>query len=609
MSSAPRGHRPRLDRLDRHAGDRRRPAEPRPAADHRPGRRGRGRRPAGRPGADPRRPTVAVARATAAQDLQLAFYAAASQARLGQGRVRAAGDPRRPARGRGARRPAGRRRPQRDHRLHRARARRSSALEAGRTLALANKESLIAGGALGQAAAAARAARPGRLRALGAGPVPARRRRAARSRRLVLTASGGPFRGRRADELADVTVERGARPPDLGHGPGRHDQLGDAGQQGPRGDRGAPALRRPLRRHRRRRAPAVDRPLDGRVRRRLDARPGQPARHAAADRARPGLARPAAATCSRRWTGRRRSTWEFLPLDHDAFPAVALARPAGEAGGVVPALYNAANEEAVAAFLAGRLSFRGIVDTRRAYPRRRAGPRRTDLRRGRAGRGELGPGARPAASSPEADAERDPAHVLGIVAFAIGLLFSIGFHELGHFVCGPAGSACGCRSTWSASAPRSGRPQRGETEYGIKADPARRLHPDRRDDPAGRGGREQARRPACAASSPRSAARRSTTSGPPTSGRVFYAKPWWQRVIVMFAGPFNNLILAVVFFTVVARRLRRPDSTTTLARSRLRAAGRGRDARRRRLQVPIDRRRADLRGGHADCALPRRARR
>jgi 1-deoxy-D-xylulose-5-phosphate reductoisomerase len=56
------------------------------------------------------------------------------------------------------------------------------------------------------------------------------------------------------------------------------------------------------------------------------------------------------------------STWEFLPLDQEAFPAVRLARAAGEAGGVVPALYNAANEEAVEAFRAGRLSFRGILD-------------------------------------------------------------------------------------------------------------------------------------------------------------------------------------------------------------------------------------------------------
>jgi 1-deoxy-D-xylulose-5-phosphate reductoisomerase len=55
------------------------------------------------------------------------------------------------------------------------------------------------------------------------------------------------------------------------------------------------------------------------------------------------------------------SSWEFFPLDDRAFPAVRLARQAGEAGGVVPALYNAANEEAVAAFLAGRLSFPGIL--------------------------------------------------------------------------------------------------------------------------------------------------------------------------------------------------------------------------------------------------------
>jgi 1-deoxy-D-xylulose-5-phosphate reductoisomerase len=55
------------------------------------------------------------------------------------------------------------------------------------------------------------------------------------------------------------------------------------------------------------------------------------------------------------------STWEFAPLDEQAFPAVRLARQAGQAGGVVPALYNAANEEAVAAFAAGRLSFPAIV--------------------------------------------------------------------------------------------------------------------------------------------------------------------------------------------------------------------------------------------------------
>ena len=68
--------------------------------------------------------TVAVARATAAQDLQLAFYAAASQRGWCEGRVLPAGDPRRTAGGRGARRPPRRRRPQRHHRLDRAAARR-----------------------------------------------------------------------------------------------------------------------------------------------------------------------------------------------------------------------------------------------------------------------------------------------------------------------------------------------------------------------------------------------------------------------------------------------------------------------------------------------------
>ena len=56
-------------------------------------------------------------------------------------------------------------------------------------------------------------------------------------------------------------------------------------------------------------------------------------------------------------------TWTFEPLDEAAFPAVALARAAGRAGGTVPAAYNAANEECVAAFLAGRIPFTGIVDT------------------------------------------------------------------------------------------------------------------------------------------------------------------------------------------------------------------------------------------------------
>jgi 1-deoxy-D-xylulose-5-phosphate reductoisomerase len=59
----------------------------------------------------------------------------------------------------------------------------------------------------------------------------------------------------------------------------------------------------------------------------------------------------------------RANTWEFFPLDDEAFPAVGLARAAGTTGATAPAVYNAANEVAVAAFRAGRLGFVEIIDT------------------------------------------------------------------------------------------------------------------------------------------------------------------------------------------------------------------------------------------------------
>ncbi len=57
------------------------------------------------------------------------------------------------------------------------------------------------------------------------------------------------------------------------------------------------------------------------------------------------------------------ATWTFEPVDVDTFPAIRLAAQVGAAGGVHPAIFNAADEVAVAAFLAGRVSFPGIVDT------------------------------------------------------------------------------------------------------------------------------------------------------------------------------------------------------------------------------------------------------
>jgi 1-deoxy-D-xylulose-5-phosphate reductoisomerase len=61
------------------------------------------------------------------------------------------------------------------------------------------------------------------------------------------------------------------------------------------------------------------------------------------------------------WT--RAADWRFEPLDDDAFPAVRLAREAGARGGSAPAVYNAANEVCVEAFHAGEMRFTDIVAT------------------------------------------------------------------------------------------------------------------------------------------------------------------------------------------------------------------------------------------------------
>jgi 1-deoxy-D-xylulose-5-phosphate reductoisomerase len=60
------------------------------------------------------------------------------------------------------------------------------------------------------------------------------------------------------------------------------------------------------------------------------------------------------------WTAA--SEWTFAPLDEEAFPAVALAKQVGVAGGTYPAVFNAANEQAVLAFHAGRIGYLDILD-------------------------------------------------------------------------------------------------------------------------------------------------------------------------------------------------------------------------------------------------------
>jgi 1-deoxy-D-xylulose-5-phosphate reductoisomerase len=56
------------------------------------------------------------------------------------------------------------------------------------------------------------------------------------------------------------------------------------------------------------------------------------------------------------------ASWDFFPLDQDAFPAVGLAQRAGAAGGTAPAVFNGADEQCVAAFLGGQIPFTAIVE-------------------------------------------------------------------------------------------------------------------------------------------------------------------------------------------------------------------------------------------------------
>lgn len=236
-----------------------------------------------------------------------------------------------------------------------------AALDAGRTLALANKESLIVGGPLVK-----ERARPGQIV-----PVDSehsalaqclRGGRAEEVRRLVLTASGGPFRGRRRAELAEVTPEEAMNHPTWDMGPVI--TINSATLV----NKGLEVIEAHL---------LFDVPMDrievmvhpqSVIHSMVEFTDGSTLAQASPPDMRLPIAlgidwpdRVPDAAPGVDWT--RAHTWELSPLDDEAFPAVALARHAGELGGTVPAVYNAANEECVDAFRAGRLPFLGIVDT------------------------------------------------------------------------------------------------------------------------------------------------------------------------------------------------------------------------------------------------------
>ena len=236
-----------------------------------------------------------------------------------------------------------------------------AALATGARLALANKESLVAGGPL-----VLKAAKPGQI-------VPVDSEHSAMAQclrggtpdevaKIVLTASGGPFRGWPAERLEDVTPAQAGAHPTWSMGPMNTLNSASLVNKGLELIEthllfGIPYDRIEVVVHPQ---SIVHSMVD--LHRRLDPGPGQPAGHEASDRAGAGVAVPGPPS----GPGLRLLTasgWEFEPLDAEVFPAVELAREAGRKGGCLTAVYNAANEEAAEAFLAGRIRFPAIVRT------------------------------------------------------------------------------------------------------------------------------------------------------------------------------------------------------------------------------------------------------
>jgi 1-deoxy-D-xylulose-5-phosphate reductoisomerase len=234
-------------------------------------------------------------------------------------------------------------------------------LETGKTLALANKESLIVGGDLVKAIA-----QPGQIV-----PVDSEHSAIAQAlrsgthaevARLVLTASGGPFRGRSRDSLADVTPAQALAHPTWNMG------IVVTTNSATLVNKGLEIIEAHL---------LFDIDYDDIV---VTVHP-QSIVHSMVEfvdgstlaQASPpdmrlpislGLDWPnrvAGVGIPLDWT--TASQWTFEPLDSEAFPAVELAKSVGRTGGTYPAVFNAANEQAVAAFHDGRIGYLDILDT------------------------------------------------------------------------------------------------------------------------------------------------------------------------------------------------------------------------------------------------------
>ncbi len=236
-----------------------------------------------------------------------------------------------------------------------------AALAAGSTLALANKESLIIGGEV-----VTSAARPGQIV-----PVDSEHSALAQClrggsaeevRRLVITASGGPFRGRTRDQMRDVTPEEAMKHPTWDMGPmvtTNSSTLVNKGLEVIEAhllfDIGFDRIRVVV--HPQSQIHSMVEFVDGSTLAQVS--PPDMRLPISLGLSWPDRVPDAAAAVD--WTTAQ--SWTFEPVDGDAFPLLPLAVSAGKQGGVAPAVYNAANETAVQAFWEGRLGYLGIADT------------------------------------------------------------------------------------------------------------------------------------------------------------------------------------------------------------------------------------------------------
>jgi membrane-associated protease RseP (regulator of RpoE activity) len=155
--------------------------------------------------------------------------------------------------------------------------------------------------------------------------------------------------------------------------------------------------------------------------------------------------------------------------------------------------------------------------------------------------------------------------ILGIVVFAVGLLVSIAWHELGHL---STAKLFGIRvpQYMVGFGPTIWSKRKGDTEYGFKAIPFGGYIRMIGMFPPGPDGRIESR-----STSPwrsmiedaRSAAFEELEPG--DESRLFYTRKPWKRVIVMFAGPFMNLILAVALFLTVLMGFGISQQTNTVS--------------------------------------------